>query len=184
MFRHFAAILVMGSAVGVAQAQYPGADPDDFAKAFALAQQQVPGGQLMVGRFETGQPLGDRFGFYFWLENRIVEIEIGLSGQTLKKKEEPAPENPTIPRRPRIITEEVDPEPNKPVSPDVVKLIRGNANSRFKIPPGRLMEIAKEQLKDTPLNELKYEVGKDGKLVARIGNKIVNTETGELEPAN
>ena len=155
-----------------------GGTATEFAKALAVAQAQVPGGQLITGRAETGAPVGNRFGFYFYLDGRIVEIEISPTGQTLKRKEDQP--NPKLPRpkKPKIV-EEIDPEPEKPVSPDIVELIDKKKIARAKLPEGRLLEIAGDSLKDTPLKDMKYII-KDGRLVIQVGTLMVDVETGTV----
>jgi hypothetical protein len=64
------------------------------------------------------------------------------------------------------------------ISEDVLKLLAKSFKAKTKLPDGRLFEIAKEQLKDTPFTEVKYE-NKDGNLVISFGDTSIDATTGK-----
>jgi len=132
----------------------------EFELALITAQAQVPDGQLLRGRVEGLKTGGVNFGFYFWRNNRVIEIEISQSGgDVLKAKDEQKPEDV------------------KDINKDVALLVGKSLKS--KIPEGRLLEIAADNLKGTKLSDVKYE--KDGdKLVLVIGDVRIDASTGQV----
>ena len=64
------------------------------------------------------------------------------------------------------------------VSKDVMAMLSTNKGPA-KLPLGRLMEIAKDSLKNTPFDGMTYEV-KDGTLYMVFGDTMINTQTGEV----
>lgn len=132
----------------------------DFEKALVAAQSQVPDGQLLRGRVEGLKTGGSVFGFYFWKNNHIVEIEINQTATVVLK-----------------VKDEQKPEDVKDINPDVAALVGKSAKS--KIPEGRLLEIAADNLKGSKLSEVKYE--KDGdKLILVIGDVRIDAATGQV----
>lgn len=128
---------------------------DPFGDAFQTAQAEVPGGQLIRGRVEA-KPIGNVYGFYFWKNGVILEVEIHK--QRVHKK----------------TTAETD-----PVSKDVAELIGKKIGTKAKLPEGRLFEIAGESVKGAGLPGIKYE-NRDGKLVAVFGTTVIDAETGKV----
>ena len=142
----------------------PSSTLSDFEQALIAAQAQVPGGQLLRGRVEGLKTGGSVFGFYFWRNNRVVEIEINqtaTASEVTKTKDEQKPEDV------------------KDINPDVAALVGKSLKS--KIPEGRLLEIAADNLKGTKLSEVKYE--KDGdKLILVIGEIRIDAASGQILP--
>jgi uncharacterized membrane protein YkoI len=156
MFRLGLALVVAVMWTSVASAEDPGAKVTDFKAALSIAQGEVPNAQLIRARIEQKKSV-QVFGFYFWLEGRVYEVEVNKRGKVVKKT-----------------TGEIE-----DVSEDVVKLVDKQKNARAKLPDGRLMEIASDALKNTPLSNLQYE--KDGdKLVLRIGDLVIDAATGKI----
>ncbi len=161
MMRSLLAVMVL---LGVGMSAQAGDDAKggstlpDIQAALVIAQTEVPDGLLMRGRTEN-KPSGTVFGFYFWRKGRIVEIEINKIGKVVKKKDAQ------------------DPEDVKDINPDVAELIGKSLKS--KLPEGRLLEIAAENLKDSPVGEVKYE--KDGDtLILNVGGVRINATTGAV----
>jgi len=155
----FGAVVAVVLSLGeTASARRAGDTADQFQKAFAVAQDAVPGGQLIRARVEMNGKVG---GFYFWLDGKMYEIEVSLS--TL-----------------RVIKQAVSPSAvNTPqVSADVLKLIGQQKAAKTKLPEGRLLEIAGEALKDTGISEVKYTVV-DGKLLFQVGDLVLDAATGK-----
>ncbi len=136
----------------------------DFEQALVTAQAQVPGGQLLRGRVEGLKTGGSVFGFYFWKNNRIVEIEINQTAAASEVTK---------------VKDEQKAEDVKDINPDVAALVGKSLKS--KIPEGRLLEIAADNLKGTRLSEVKYE--KDGdKLILVIGDVRIDAASGQVLP--
>ena len=132
----------------------------EFELALIAAQAQVPDGQLLRGRVEGLKTGGANFGFYFWRNNRVIEVEISQTGGDVLK-----------------VKDEQNPEDVKDINKDVALLVGKSAKS--KIPEGRLLEIAADNLKGTKLSDVKYE--KDGdKLVLVIGDVRIDAATGQV----
>jgi hypothetical protein len=132
----------------------------DFRQAFELAQQQVPGGQLVKARVENKGPQGRLFGFYFWWNGRILEIEVTPVGKIYKKRDSG------------------DPKDRKDIPGDVLQLLQ-KRKGRVKLPTGRLLEIAAENLRGSALSGLTYERRGDG-LVVKIGDLVLDADTGKV----
>ncbi len=142
----------------------PGTTLSDFEQALIAAQAQVPDGQLLRGRVEGLKTGGSVFGFYFWKNNRVVEIEINQTATASDVTK---------------VKDEQKPEDVKDINPDVAALVGKSLKS--KIPEGRLLEIAADNLKGTKLSEVKYE--KDGdKLILVIGDIRIDAATGQILP--
>jgi len=128
-----------------------------FEQAFMIAQRQVPDGTLIRARVEGASV----FGFYFWQRPRVVEIEIQRNGNLRK----------------RVKSDEGD-----EVSKDVLDMMQQLTRGKTKLPDGRILEIARKKLKDTPLKEVKY-VNDNGKLVVDAGNGVrIDPVTGQSVP--
>jgi hypothetical protein len=133
--------------------------PVTFIQAYAIAQKAASPMHLIKARSEKGG-----YGFYFYGNGRIREIEImDKTGEIKKDKES-----------------EVGDKGAKGVSADVLRLFDKQVQAKVKLPEGRILEIATEALKDTPLADLTYD--KDGDtLVVKIGKDLVlNAETGKV----
>lgn len=98
-------------------------------------------------------------GFYFWIEGKVVEIEINPDNKVVKNTRK----DPT------------------PVAQDVAKMVEKQTKGKAKLPDGRLFEIAAEALRDAPLGDLKYAVV-DGKLVLLVGDLTIDAQTGNILP--
>jgi hypothetical protein len=144
------AVFVFGSS-GRAQT------PVTFIQAYAIAQKAASDMYLIKARTEPGG-----YGFYFFGNSKIREIEVTKTGDVSKDKESDGKDGV------------------KDVSADVLKLIEKQGKAKVKLPEGRILEIAAESLKDTPLADLTY--AKDGDtLIVKIGKDIViNAETGKV----
>lgn len=128
-----------------------------FTQALALAQQQAPGGQLVKSRMEKG---GTVYGFYFYRNRGITEIEISSTGKLLKKKDENNP--PDI----------------KAIPKDVLTLLQ-KYKGKSKLPIGRLLEISAEALNGTQPNAVAYAAMGD-RLVFKTGDLVLDARTGEI----
>jgi hypothetical protein len=122
-----------------------------FATAYTVAQNEIPNGTLLRARVE-----GNLFGYYFWIDGRIVEVEVNKEFKVVKKKDQK--DDPSVPQ-------------------DVLQMLQ--KKGRAKLPPGRLLEIAADNLKDTPLTSLQFATMKD-KLVFQIGDLVLDAETGNV----
>jgi hypothetical protein len=131
-------------------ARAQGGTAGDFAAAYQVAQREVPDAQLLKARVE-----GVLFGFYFWVGDRIVEVEINKDKKVVKKK---------------------DQRDDKDIPQDVLQMLQ--KKGRAKLPPGRLLEIAAENLKDTPLSGLTYTKVGDN-LVLQVGDLKLDAGTGK-----
>ncbi|HEY2784295.1 MAG TPA: hypothetical protein VGJ05_04895 [Fimbriiglobus sp.] len=145
-----AAVLTFGS---TSQAQ----SSITFAQAYEIAQKAAKPKLLLKGRTERKV-----YGFYFYGSGKIREIEVSKGGE---------------------ITKNVETDLGKDgiagVSLDVIRLIEKQANSKAKLPEGRILEIAAESLKDTPLADLTFS--KDGDaLVVKSGDIVINARTGKV----
>ncbi len=155
----FAIPMVLAAFVVVADAASARADVN-FQQAFAKAQAATDGGQLILARVEKN---GTVYGFYFRVNTKITEVEISRTGKVVKK----------------VTTEDED---TKDVSKDVIALIEKQVKGKNKLPEGRLLEIAADNLKDTPFSELKYTKVGDV-LVVQIGNEFtIDAQTGKVTP--
>jgi hypothetical protein len=134
-----------------------------FKQAYAIAQKLASPMHLIKARKETGV-----FGFYFYAKGRLREIEIRENGGEVKKD----------------VESEIGDNGIKGVSADVLRLFDKQVKAKVKLPEGRILEIAAESLKDTPLADLTYD--KDGDtLIVKIGKDLViNAETGEIIPGD
>lgn len=126
-----------------------------YQKALAIAQASVPDAQLGKSRLERN---GAQYGFYFWKEGKLYEIEIDATSF-------------------KILKQVTQTDANK-VSADVVKLIGQQKAAKTKLPEGRLLEIAADSLKNTGVSEVKYSIV-DGKLVLQVGDLLLDAATGK-----
>ena len=136
-----------------AYAQKGSGGNDPYLESFFLAQGAVPNGQLVKVRGEAGGVIG----FYFWYDGRIIEVEV----------------------KDKVIVKQEDAKDSNKVSKDVLTLLDKKLKSRAKIPDGRLLEIAAEGLKGTPLSDMKYVKNGDN-LYAVFGDIMVDVTTGKL----
>jgi hypothetical protein len=131
-----------------------------FAGALVVAQQQVPDAQLVRARAEV-RGTTTVYGFYFYLQGRLVEIEVNQQGKVVKNTK----------------------EDGDPVSKDIAELIELKKKGKAKLPEGRLLEIAGDSLKKTGVSDIQYQ--RDGdRLVIRIGNLVLDAQTGRIISGN
>lgn len=154
MLRPALVLLAVALLAPTAPAQNAGTNP--LVQGLSIAQAQVPGGILIRSRLEYKGKLPVQ-GYYFWLEGKVVEIELSQDFQVIKNTQK-------------------DPVP---VTQDVVKMIEKQTKGKAKLPDGRLLEIAIKALKDAPQGDLKYDIV-DGKLVLRVGDIIIDAQTGNI----
>jgi len=130
-----------------------------FKGALGIAQKQAPGAQLVQARLENN---GTIYGFYFVRDGRMIEIEVNLTGHIVKQKDE------------------INPDDVKDISKDVLGLLQ-KYKGRAKLPTGRLMEIAADNLKQNQLTDLMAygKVGKDT-LVFKVGGLVLDARTGKV----
>jgi hypothetical protein len=138
-----------------------GSDPN-LTAAFQVAQSQIQGGQLIRARVE-GSGSSAVYGFYFWQNGKIVEVEISQVGHQVKKKKEFD-----------SITDVKD------IDPDAVKLL-SKKGGRTKLPEGRLFEIAGGAVKKGGISDFRYVMNGD-RLAAQVGDILIDAETGKLVP--
>ena len=142
------AIAISASAVR-AQAPAQGTLLEDL----RIAQAEAGRGSVLL---RARPEAGGLSGFYFFINGRIVEIEIR------NKKIEKNTDKDKI-----------------PVAKDVIPLIEKMNKGKTKLPDGRLIEIAMESLKDSSIKNLEYKVV-DGKLMMQIGDLLIDAETGKI----
>jgi hypothetical protein len=153
------AVLSVLFLVPPASAAGPTAPIEAIKNGFLAGQRAVPGGQLLMARVESAGKI-PAFGFYFLLGGNLWEVEVDFAGKVTKK------------------LNSGDPNQLKDISKDVLQLLQ-KKGARSKLPPGRLMEIAADSLKNTPLSVVKYGI-QDGKLVLQIGSLVLDAETGQI----
>jgi len=131
-----------------------------FKQAAAMAQKQVPGGQLVQARVEQG---GTVYGFYFYRNGILIEVEISITGKVVKLKDE------------------ANPNDIKDISQDVLTLLQ-KYKGRAKLPTGRLLEIAADNLKQNQLDTGNFAYGKVGKdtLVFKYNGLVLDARTGKV----
>jgi hypothetical protein len=155
----FAVVVALSlSLSGTASAQTP-VNTAQYQKAYAIAQAVVPDAQLVKSRLEKN---GAIFGFYFWKDGKLTEIELEATSLKVVKQETTGTANKV----------------NAKVSADVVKLIGQQKAAKSKLPEGRLLEIAADALKDTGISGIEYSIV-DGKLVLKIGDLVLDAATGK-----
>ncbi len=152
-----AAVALSTATPAIAQTNRTKTDP--FAEALAIAQAQVPGGILIKGRTESNKAGDTVFGFYFWTDGQMREIEISTAGEIYKDSNK-TPD---------------------PISRDVAGLISAKGAARVKLPDGRLAEIAADALRGTPLSNVTFTRNGDDLLV-QFGSVTINTQTGQVVP--
>jgi hypothetical protein len=96
--------------------------PLDFKTALRLAQSDLPGGILLLGRAEV-KGANKAWGFYIYFQGRIFEIEYG-GGRPVKK----------------IKQEVIEPQKELNISPDIIGAVRRYTGA--KLPYNRYLEIA------------------------------------------
>jgi hypothetical protein len=110
---------------------------------------------------------GKLFGFYFWKDGKLYEIEVNVTTLDVVKQ---------------VVTDDTntsDTTKKKPkVSADVVKLIGQQKAAKTKLPEGRLLEIAADALKDTNISGVEYAI-MNGKLVFKVGDLVLDAATGK-----
>jgi uncharacterized membrane protein YkoI len=131
-----------------------------FANAYSIAQGQVPGAQLIRARTEN-QGAQVVFGFYFYYQGRILEIEIAQTGKIVKNT-----------------SDDVD-----PVTRDIAELVETRKKSKVKLPEGRLLEIAGDAFRNNGFPDLQYQREGD-RLVIRAGNLVIDAQTGRIISGN
>jgi len=154
MFRILSVALLALLLLAAPAAAQSGSTAGPFQNAFNVAQHQVPGGQLLMARVE-----GANYGFYFYVNGHIIEVEISGTGKVIKYKDEK------------------DPNDIKDIPPEALALL--GKRGKTKMPAGRLMEIAADNLKDTPLSSMFYAVV-DDRLVFRAGDLVLDADTGKV----
>ncbi len=152
-----AAVILAASAYPATAQDRPKTDP--FTAALTIAQGEVPGGTLVKGRAETAKDGTKLFGFYFWVDGQLREIEVSQTGQIYKDTKK-SPD---------------------PVSEDVANLIAAKGRARVKLPDGRLAELAAGALRGTPVANIAYFRQGD-RLLVRFGTVTLDTETGQVVP--
>lgn len=155
MFRALIASVVVALAASSATAQSGG----DFQTAYQIALSQVGTGARLIKARTEGPTT---FGFYFAKNRRVIEIEIVGTAKAFK-------------------VGKVASSDTGGVSPDVLRLIAKYAADKVKLPEGRLLEIAQENLKDTPLTEVGLEAEGDS-LVFVAGSVRLDSATGKTLP--
>ncbi|QEL15407.1 hypothetical protein [Limnoglobus roseus] len=165
MVKFFAAVAVAALAGSTAFAG--GTAISNFQKAFEIAAKDPPPAQLINSRMETKSNGTQVFGFYFYdtKTKKIFEREVSLDTNRVVKD----------------TTKKDDDKEQEKVSKDMLDLLEKKATGKSKLPEGRLMEIAAKLLKDTTIEEMKYEkIGDD--LVMTFGDVQINAETGKVIP--
>jgi uncharacterized membrane protein YkoI len=123
-------------ALGLVLAPAPAAGPPNFMAALQVAQELVPGGQLILARPEQKGNTG-LIGFYFWVDGKLIEIEIGV-GEKVEK----------------IV--EKDESKVSQVLRDAIRARRG-----AKIPLSRFVELALGQIPGGKLSQLELTTDQD-----------------------
>lgn len=151
-----AAAAVALSTASPASAQTKGITFND---ALGIAQAQVPGGILIKGRAENNKTAGAVFGFYFWVDGKMREVEITTAGEVFKDSNN-TPD---------------------PISRDVASLISAKG-ARAKLPDGRLAEIAANALNGAPVTSVAF-VRQGDQLLAQFGTVTLDASTGRVVSA-
>ncbi len=154
-----AAAVALAAATPAAAQQPAPPKTDPMTDALAIAQALVPGGVLVKGRNETSKAGAPIFGFYFWVDGKLREIEITPSG---------------------MVHKDTNKTPD-PVSEDVAALITAKGRQRVKLPDGRLAEIAAGALNGTPISSITY-FRRGDRLLVRFGTVTLDSETGQVVP--
>jgi hypothetical protein len=127
-----------------------------FSDALGIAQAQVPGGILIKGRAENNKVAGQVFGFYFWVDGKMREVEITTAGEVYKDSNN-TPD---------------------PISRDVATLISAKG-ARAKLPDGRLAELAASALNGAPVTSVAF-VRQGDQLLAQFGAVTLDASTGRV----
>lgn len=138
----------------------PKASTADFQKYYKIAMSVEPTGQLMRSRMENKPDGQVVMGFYLYdRNNRILfEREVELKTGTIVKDTSKS---------------------LGALAADMANLIMKKQDAKAKLPDGRLLEIAAEQMKDKKFTEMKYE--KDGdNLIFTVGDVSFDAETGKV----
>jgi hypothetical protein len=151
--------LVAAAAVALSAASPAAAQTksDPFADALAIAQAQCSDGVLVKGRAEMNKTGGTVYGFYFWVDGQMREIEVAADG-TIVKDTNKTPD---------------------PITRDVATLIVAKGRARAKLPDGRLAEIAAGALRGTPLANVAY-LRQGDRLLVRFGSVTLDAQTGQV----
>lgn len=148
MFLSAVALLVFGSTR---------AHAISFSEALIKAQKLAEGGILVKGRVEGNQTL---YGFYFYKNGFLVEIEIGKKDGTVKK-----------------FKDQKDPKDAKDIAADVLDLLQ-KIPAKAKLPNGRLLEIAADHVKGD-ITAVAFAV-RNNELVFKAGDIVLDARTGKL----
>jgi hypothetical protein len=142
-----------------------GVGAGEYQQYYLIAMEAIPEAEradyvLVSARSEAvTAATNGRVGFYFYnnRKNKMREIEVDREKKKIIK----------------------DTDDKDKVSQDMLNLIAKANKSKAKLPDGRLMEIAKDQIKNGSFSEVKYE-NKDGTLVITFGETSINAETGKV----
>lgn len=173
MLKRFSALALAIALVSATASARPemkkGTTVDNFKRALEVATADPPPAQLINARMETKSDGSVVFGFYFYDKKTkmIFEREVSLTGSKVLK--DMSKKN-----------QKKDPK-DEEVSKDMLELLEKKATGKSKLPEGRLLEIAGKMLKDTTIEEMKYEKNGDS-LVMSFGDLKIDAETGKEIP--
>lgn len=147
--------LLAASVVALALPMTAAAD-DDMNSAYQAAVAQVGSGATLIKARQEGP---GTFGFYFYKNKRVIEVEITKTAKTQR-------------------VGKIANSATGGVSADVLRLIAKYAADKVKLPEGRLMEIIAGSLKDSPVQEMELKAEGDS-LVLVVGNDRIDPVTGK-----
>lgn len=119
-------VLILGAILTALAWASPARAQSGFAAGLATAQQQVPGGILVMARQE-----GARYGYYFWRAPNLIEIEI--SGNQVARNT-PTNQIPDLDRNGNPVGT------GTPVPADVIRSLRGPRG--VKLPTVSYLDVA------------------------------------------
>lgn len=160
MKRSFVAGSVLVLCIGITA--LAGDEGGGFLSGMDAAQQAAGGGQLVYGRDETmgNTPI---YGFYFWVDGRLLEIEVGGGGDVIKNKEV------------KDITDK------GPVSKKLIDALK--VRTKTKLPNARYIEIALEKTKGKDVKSFSLAVvGDDIHVQVRTDNGSTTLNMTDGQP--